>query len=230
VAANIKNPQLVRDRRRQLIEAALTVFLRKGYHVATVRDIGREAGFTQGTIYNYVRSKSDILYLVCDDVMRAYQEAASRAIEGVDDPADRLSRALRVVVAAADDHQDAIQLIFHESDALDRRSLHAILARVAEYIELFERLLADAARVGAIVPVNARLAANIVTFLPTMIALRRWHLKPHVSRETALHGVTEFLLRGLRASPADGRAAGGNSGRAHARRPHARPRPSARRR
>ncbi len=71
VAANIKDRELVRDRRRQLVEAALAVFLRKGYHDTTVREIGREAGLTQGTIYNYVRSKGDILYLVCDEVVRA---------------------------------------------------------------------------------------------------------------------------------------------------------------
>jgi AcrR family transcriptional regulator len=75
VAANIKDRELVRDRRRQLVEAALAVFLRKGYHDTTVREIGREAGLTQGTIYNYVRSKGDILYLVCDEVVRAYQDA-----------------------------------------------------------------------------------------------------------------------------------------------------------
>jgi len=50
-----------------------------------------------------------------------------------------------------------------ESHALDRRSLHAILARLAGHIELFERLLVGAARAGAIAPVEPRLAANIVT-------------------------------------------------------------------
>ncbi len=95
VAANIKDRQLVRDRRRQLVEAALAVFLRKGYHDTTVREIGREAGFTQGTIYNYVRSKGDILYLVCDEVVRAYQDAVARAVEGVTDPGSLVGRGAR---------------------------------------------------------------------------------------------------------------------------------------
>lgn len=197
VAANVKDRGLVRDRRQQLVEAARAVFLRKGYHATTVRDIGRQAGFTQGTIYNYVRSKSDILYLVCDEVVRAYQEAVARAVEGVTDPASRLSSALRAVVEVLYEHQDAILLLYQESHALDRRSLHGILARVSEYIETFERLLTDAAREGRIAPVNARLAANVVTFLPTIVALRRWDLGGRISRDALLRGVGEFLLRGL---------------------------------
>jgi AcrR family transcriptional regulator len=207
VAANVKDRALVRDRRRQLVRAAQAVFLRKGYHDTTVRDIGREAGLTQGTIYNYVRSKGDILYLVCDDVLRAYQDAVARAVAGVADPAARLSGAVDAVVAELYEHQDAILLIYQESHALDRRSLEGILARVSEYIEMFEDLLRDAAREGRIPPVNARLAANIVTYLPTMVALRRWDLGGRVPRDELLRGVTEFLLRGLGAGAP--RAAGG---------------------
>ena len=77
ISANVKDRKLVHERRRRLVRAALTVFTRKGYHGATVREIGRAAGFTQGTIYNYVRSKGGILYLVCDDKVRAHQDGAA---------------------------------------------------------------------------------------------------------------------------------------------------------
>jgi AcrR family transcriptional regulator len=219
IAANVKDRGLVRDRRRQLVEAALAVFLRKGYHATTVRDIGRQAGFTQGTIYNYVRSKSDILYLVCDEVVRAYQEAVGRAVEGISDPATRLSSAVRTVVEVLHDHQDAILLLYQESHALDARSLQGILARVGEYIEMFERLLAEAAREGRIPPLNARLAANVVTFLPTMVALRRWDLRPRVPKEALLRGVAEFILRGLGAVEPGLEAAGAGRDGARPRRP-----------
>src|SRR5919106_4224538 len=121
VSANVKDRKLVHERRQRLVRAALKVFTRKGYHDATVREIGREAGFTQGTIYNYVRSKGDILYLVCDEVVRAYQGAVARAVEGVSDPGSRLSRAVRAVAEELYEHQDAILLMFQESHALDRR-------------------------------------------------------------------------------------------------------------
>jgi len=67
-----KNPDRVRERRESLINAAIAVFIEKGFHNATVRDIGRAANMTQGTIYNYVSSKDDILYMVCDRIVAEY--------------------------------------------------------------------------------------------------------------------------------------------------------------
>jgi AcrR family transcriptional regulator len=111
ISANVKDRKLVHERRRRLVRAALTAFTRKGYHGATVREIGRAAGFTQGTIYNYVRSKGDILYLVCDDKVRAHQEAVARAVEGIRDPALRVSTALHILVEAMHDHQETVLLV-----------------------------------------------------------------------------------------------------------------------
>jgi AcrR family transcriptional regulator len=76
----------VREKREQLIAAAIRVFIEKGFHNATVRDIGRAAGMTQGTIYNYVRSKDDILYLVCDRIVSEYQEETRKALDSATTP------------------------------------------------------------------------------------------------------------------------------------------------
>ena len=51
-------------RRRQVLDAALAVFSRKGYGEATIPDIAREGGMSVGTIYNYYPGKKDILVAV----------------------------------------------------------------------------------------------------------------------------------------------------------------------
>ena len=89
-----KDEGLVRDRREQLIRAAIKVFGEKGFHQTTVRDIGRAAHLTQGTIYNYVRSKEDILFLVCDRVVTEYQDSVRRALSGNGNATERLAEAL----------------------------------------------------------------------------------------------------------------------------------------
>lgn len=45
------------ERRRQIIEAALAVFARKGFDGATNKDIAHEAGVTPGLIYHYFEDK-----------------------------------------------------------------------------------------------------------------------------------------------------------------------------
>jgi AcrR family transcriptional regulator len=57
-------------RRKQILDAALAVFSRKGYGEATIPDIAEEAGVGVGTIYNYYESKRDLLVsLIHDYVM-----------------------------------------------------------------------------------------------------------------------------------------------------------------
>lgn len=59
--------QLTEQRRKQILDAALAVFSRKGYGEATIPDIAREGGVAVGTIYNYYPSKRDILVSIMAD-------------------------------------------------------------------------------------------------------------------------------------------------------------------
>jgi TetR/AcrR family transcriptional regulator, fatty acid metabolism regulator protein len=49
------------DRREQIRRGAIEVIARKGFHAATTQMIAREADVAVGTIYNYFRSKDEIL-------------------------------------------------------------------------------------------------------------------------------------------------------------------------
>ena len=49
------------DRRRELLDAAVRVFARKGFHASRVGDIAEEAGVAHGLLYHYFRSKDEVL-------------------------------------------------------------------------------------------------------------------------------------------------------------------------
>jgi TetR/AcrR family fatty acid metabolism transcriptional regulator len=49
------------DRRAELLEAAVRVFARKGFHQSRVGDIAEEAGVAHGLLYHYFRSKDEVL-------------------------------------------------------------------------------------------------------------------------------------------------------------------------
>ena len=94
-------------------------------------------------------------------------------------------------------HRREILLIYHDSHLLDKRSRRVILARVEEFIGMFERIITDAAReLGVSLP-HPHLSANMLTFLPVMIALRRWSLKNDVPPEEVIEQITAFIVRGL---------------------------------
>jgi len=49
------------DRRRQILDAAIRVFARQGFHACRVSDIAREAGVAYGLVYHYFNSKEQVL-------------------------------------------------------------------------------------------------------------------------------------------------------------------------
>lgn len=152
---------------------------------------------TQGTIYNYVRSKDDILYMVCDHIVAEYQDQARKAIDTSHGPVDRVHSAVRAVSEVMYRHRREILLIYQDSHLLEARSLRVILARVEEFIGMFEHLIVGAARELNLKLPHPHFSANILTFLPVMIALRGWSLREEMPEEEVVDQISVFLVRGL---------------------------------
>src|SRR6266542_4479318 len=49
------------DKRRQILDAAVRVFARQGFHTCRVSDIADEAGVAYGLVYHYFGSKEEVL-------------------------------------------------------------------------------------------------------------------------------------------------------------------------
>lgn len=73
---------LVAARREQILEAAKRVFAQKGFRRATTREVAREAGVSEGTIYNYFQDK-DALLLAILDVLNETEHRAEDFQEGL---------------------------------------------------------------------------------------------------------------------------------------------------
>ncbi len=68
--------QLVKARRDQILDAATTVFAQKGFHRATIRDVAKEAGIADGTIYNYFENKTAVLMGILERLNQSEKRAA----------------------------------------------------------------------------------------------------------------------------------------------------------
>ena len=82
---NRSNAQAQEEKRRLLLDAAVRVFARKGYHASRVGDIAEEAGVAHGLLYHYFQSKEDVLLTVFRETWRALI-ATIKSVEQVGDP------------------------------------------------------------------------------------------------------------------------------------------------
>ncbi len=58
---SVQNDALIQSRREQICDAALELFLEKGFASTTIRDICARSGVNQASIYDYIANKNDIL-------------------------------------------------------------------------------------------------------------------------------------------------------------------------
>jgi TetR/AcrR family transcriptional regulator, fatty acid metabolism regulator protein len=84
------------DKRQAILRAATSVFAQRGYFQAQVADIARVAGVAAGTVYLYFRGKDDLLVSIFEQTMTEALAEGRAALEGVEDPAERLRRIARL--------------------------------------------------------------------------------------------------------------------------------------
>lgn len=65
--ARLPDPLLAARRRRQILDAALACFRRRGFHQATMAEICAEANISAGALYRYFASKAEIIAAIAED-------------------------------------------------------------------------------------------------------------------------------------------------------------------
>ncbi len=68
-------------RRAQILEAAVRCFAQNGFHKATVHDIAREAGLSQGAMYLYFQSKDQVIESMLEQVRQGYQQLLGAPVQ-----------------------------------------------------------------------------------------------------------------------------------------------------
>lgn len=192
----VRDDGLVAQRHEEIFRAASKVFISRGYHRATVREIAEEAGLSLGGLYSYVRTKEDILYLVFDKLTRTLRDNMREAIKGIDDPVEQIRAALRADLETTERYQDEILLMYQETKSLGPGSLRAVLEREADYVRFFEEILKTGYERG-VFRGDPRLSADLISYLCSAIALRRWNLRRRFMPEVVKDGAVRFMLRAL---------------------------------
>ena len=149
------------DKRRLILDAAVRVFARSGYHGARVGDIAEEAGVAHGLLYHYFSSKEEVLATVFRENWRALLETLHR-VEADDEPADEKLRGVtKVILRSWRNDPDLVRVMVREV----ARSPH-LQAQVDEVREVFlvlQRIVEEGQAKGVFRPdLDARLASWIV--------------------------------------------------------------------
>ena len=142
VKSSVKDESLIEKRREQMIRGAVKLFKEKGFHRTTTSEIAKAAGFSIGTLYEYIRTKEDVLYLVCDSI---YNEVLNRlsTLPIEQGTIDGLQAAINQYFRLIDDMSDEFLVMYQEAKSLPKDALQYVLKKEMEMAAIFEDILAD---------------------------------------------------------------------------------------
>lgn len=111
---NIKKRMSKEERREQILESALNIFVDKGYNGATTLDISKEAGISEVTLFRYFDSKKQMFMEAIEPILVTGLEesiVASRDLK----PREKLKFILKNRIKFISNHHEVIKLILMES-------------------------------------------------------------------------------------------------------------------
>lgn len=149
--SQIQDEELVKARRRQIFLAACRVLARKSFHEATVKEIALEAGLAAGSIYVYLQSKDDILFLLAESMVGELVEMLPEIRQHAgDDPRAELLEVMHAVLDVIDRYREAFRVLHHEARYLAQRpEYRSALSRIFDlYVSAVSEALESGRQAG----------------------------------------------------------------------------------
>ena len=209
VHASVKDERLVEKRRDQMIRGAVSLFKQKGFHRTTTREIAKAAGFSIGTLYEYIRTKEDVLYLVCDSIY----EQVRLELEELDVGKGTLE-SLRLGIAhyfkVMDRMQDEVLVMYQEAKSLSKDALPYVLRKELEMVGMVEDLIKGCVESGKLEldENQSHMLAQNVFVQGQMWGFRRWAMQKRFTLEEYIDLQIELLFAGIIGFEKQGRTGG----------------------
>jgi AcrR family transcriptional regulator len=198
IPTQVKDPNLVERRRRQIADAAARLFVEKGFHKTTTRQIARAADISIGSLYEYFTTKEDILYIVCDFIHTEMERGVATAMADASGGRDALAKVIREYFMVCHRMSDFILMIYQETQSLPRQWQRRVLENELRITGLLVGVLARLSKSGELPHLDERsieLTAHNIVVMGHMWTFRRWFLGKHYSIEDYIALQTAAILR-----------------------------------
>lgn len=185
VETTVKDQELVKKRRAEIIDVAVQIFSEKGYHATTTKEIADTAGMNVGTMFQYVKNKQDILYLVCCHIHSLIEQALFAVTTDDTDPMNIISNDVKALYQVVDQVSDYVVLMYQETSSLDKSARSSFLRREQRLCNHLEEQIRKGIEVGSfkVKKESVSLIAEDILVQAQMWAFRRWSLSKRFSLE-----------------------------------------------
>jgi AcrR family transcriptional regulator len=141
------DPGLGVRRREEILEAAAVLFARHGYSQTDTQILADKLQVGKGTLYRYFRSKQELFLAAVDRVMHQLRERIDAGIEAIEDPLDRIAKAVHLYLEFFAEHPEFVELLVQERAQFKDRKKPTYFqhreANVGRWWAVYRSLIAD---------------------------------------------------------------------------------------
>ena len=146
--ASTARQQAAADKRRQILDAAVRVFSRRGFHACRVSDIADEAGVAYGLVYHYFSSKDEVLDTVFLERWNVLLDVIREADAGDGTARSKLERIAAFIVDSYVHDPDVMKVIIVEVTRAANSFGRTHLDKIREAYALIGEIVAQAQAQG----------------------------------------------------------------------------------
>ncbi|MFQ6038966.1 MAG: TetR/AcrR family transcriptional regulator [Candidatus Aminicenantales bacterium] len=191
------------EKRERILEAAISVFAKKGTANTKMAEIAEAAEIGKGTLYEYFQNKEDILLSAFMYVLKKAEADVSKKLAEVHEPLEKLTAYILVwkdiMKSDFKDHVEIMLDIWAESIRHKEETTAAGLNRIyRENRLLIKSILDECLFQEKIHPVNTGIVASIIIGVLDGLLLQ-WIMQPEIiDIDESLEEIAGLISRGLR--------------------------------
>jgi AcrR family transcriptional regulator len=182
------------QRRREIFDAAVNLFLEKGFQETSMREIAEAAGMGKSSLYDYFRTKDEILAFVIEEETIILIKQAQAIASQNTPPEIRLKQIMRLHVSFMQENANLFSRLSAEALRLKPESQKGIQQTRYAYQDLVAGIIQEGIAGGRFREVNPLHAARLL--LNSLLSVL-YTTRPTGSAEAMLEEAVEIFLHGL---------------------------------
>ena len=181
-------------RRHEIFHQVVPIVLKKGFHETSMQEIASAAGLGKSTLYDYFRTKDEILVYFFEDQLNDLTEEAQKIAMQNCSADVRLRRIMEAYVESLQANKHLFMKMTLESQRLRVESQKQIQKSRHAYQDMIRALIEEGIREGVFRPVNPLLAARLLlgTIGPVIYGSRLTGTPQEMLKETL-----DIFFRGI---------------------------------
>jgi TetR/AcrR family transcriptional regulator, fatty acid metabolism regulator protein len=137
------------DKRRNILDAAIRVFARQGFHSTRVSDIADEAGVAYGLVYHYFDSKDEVLNELFTERWSLLLAAIEEADASAESPRSKLAAVAAFIVDSYQHNPELMKVIIVEVTRAANSFGRTHLPEIRRAYDSIAKIVADGQEEGA---------------------------------------------------------------------------------